>query len=290
MYTCKNCNSIFGHRQSLWKHEKKRCPRRKENVGVADETYNIQHDAALGQGLKEKRISSPDLAPPSALDSSGDDSKLSDESNDSDREVDAEEMLKTIKTDGRCQDMQDSEDDASEESDDIGSVNGDEECEPSPNMWRNLIEQECGDRKAVMQLLYTLYCFFKSSEGASYRKLIKDIEFAHKMKRLTESKSINYALEKNKDILVKDYDDDIRNLLHSTKVRRLVEIFYGFSSDKLMKKIDAAVNIRIAKDPRSRTLEDAVEDVFNHCNDEILDKIRTEKKKRGNGLYIAPWK
>ena len=206
--------------------------------------------------------------------------KLSDESDNSDREVDAEEMLKTNKCDGCCQDMQDSEDDASEESDDIGSVNGDEECEPSHNMWRNLIEQECGDRKAVMQLLYTLYCFFKSSEGASYRKLIKDIEFAHKMKRLTESKSINYALEKNKDILVKQfYDDDIRNLLHSTKVRCLVEIFYGFSSDKLMKKIDAAVNIRMGKDTRNRTLEDVAEDVFYHCNDEILDKIRVEKKK-----------
>ena len=156
----------------------------------------------------------------------------------------------------------------------------DEECESSHNMWGNLIEIAHGDQKAVMQLLYSLYCFFKSSEGASYRKLIKDIEFAHKMKRLTESKSIDYALEKNKDILMKQfYDEDIRNLLHSTKVRWLVEIFYGFSSDKLMKKIDAAVNIRIAKDPRSRTLEDAVENVFNHCHDEILDKIRIEKKK-----------
>ena len=99
------------------------------------------------------------------------------------------------------------------------------------------------------------------------------------MKRLTESKSINYALEKNKDILVKEfYDDDIRNLLHSTKVRWLIEIFYGFSSDELMKKIDAAVNIRMGKDTRNRTLEDVAEDVFNHCNDEILDKIRVEKK------------
>ena len=280
MYTCKNCNSIFGHRQSLWKHEKKRCPRRKENVGVADETYNIQHDAALGQGLKEKRISSPDLAPPSALDSSGDDSKLSDESNDSDREVDAEEMLKTIKTDGRCQDMQDSEDDASEESANIESVNGDdsakntdelensdinvekeeeketkeiegswkhfnkmlalqnqqqqrnkdltdeeltdEECEPSHYIWGNLIEITHGDQKAVMQLLYSLYCFFKSSEGAGYRKLIEDVEFAYNRKRLTVTKSIDYALEKNKDFPVKDYNDDIKNLLESVGIRRLV--------------------------------------------------------------------
>ena len=160
-----------------------------------------------------------------------------------------------------------------------GSNDSDEECEPSDNMWRNLIEQEHGDRKAVMQLLYTLYCFFKSSEGTSYRKLIKDIEFAHKMKRLTKSKSINYAIEKNKEFLANNFDADIKNLLHSTKVRWLIEIFYGFSSDELMKKIDAAVSIRMGKDTRNRTLEDVAEDVFNHCNDEILDKIRTEKKK-----------
>ena len=43
-------------------------------------------------------------------------SKLSDESDDSDREVDAEEILKTIKCDGCCRDTRDSEDDISEES------------------------------------------------------------------------------------------------------------------------------------------------------------------------------
>ncbi len=109
--------------------------------------------------------------------------------------------------------------------------------------------------------------------------MIKDVEFAHKMKRLTETKSINYALEKNKDFLVKDYNDNIKNLLDSVGIQRLVEIFYGFSSDKLMKKIDAVVKMRIGRDTRNRTLENVVEDIFKHCNDEILDKIRTEKKK-----------
>ena len=46
-----------------------------------------------------------------------------------------------------------------------------------------------------------------------------------------------------------------------------------------MKKIDAAVSIRMGKDTRNRTLEDVAEDVFNHCNDEILDKIWVEMKK-----------
>ena len=46
-----------------------------------------------------------------------------------------------------------------------------------------------------------------------------------------------------------------------------------------MKKIDAVVSIRIGRDTRNRTLENVAEDIFKHCNDEILDKIRTEKKK-----------
>ena len=341
-YDCNDCGTKLSSYYSHWRHRKNSCPSK-----TKDKVHNIQQNAALGQGLKEKmveaRLSVESEEEESDKLSDADESmksKLSDESGDSDREVDAEEILKISKCDRCCGDTRDNEDDVSEESDDIESMNGDdsmkntdelensdinaekeeekeikdiegsckhfnkmlalqrqqqqrnedlseidgsndsdEEYEPSHDMWRNLIEQERGNRKAVMQLLYTLYCFFKSSEGASYRKMIKDVEFAHKMKRLTESKSIDYALEKNKDFPVKDYNDDIKNLLDSVGIRRLVEIFYGFSSDKLMKRIDAVVKMRIGRDTRNRTLENVVEDIFKHCNDEILDKIRTEKKK-----------
>ncbi len=283
-HPCQSCGKTLSSYKSLWRH-RKNCKHTghglTSNQHASSDKFSAKRNEELEKVGHEVDDDAEKVLEDLIIDTDRHQSTETSESNDENSEDES---------------MESNESDDNEDSDE--SEGSDVDTDDA--LWRSLIKISSNINETVFNTLASTFYLYKSSDGELFQKILRDVEYAKNSLYFAESKSINYALRKNKDSILemmnncdKHRGNDLWCSLLDTKpgcrvltgencaccdgygvldrLRPILEIYYGMRHDDLMQNIDKAVDARIINN--KETLKEAIGNVFAQYKEKILETV-----------------